>query len=110
MDFRIPLGDWAEEVVSWVTTTLGGLFDFIRAVAAGIYDGVDFALSTPPFYVIILLAAILAFFARGWVFALGSVIGLLVIVGVDQWDNAMDTLALVLVASVIAIAISIPLG
>jgi len=33
-----------------------------------------------------------------------------VIAGVDQWDAAMDTLALVLVASAIAIAISIPVG
>jgi ABC-type proline/glycine betaine transport system permease subunit len=37
-------------------------------------------------------------------------VGLLVIVAVDQWDNAMDTLALTLVAAFIAVLISIPLG
>ncbi|MGO2660431.1 ABC transporter permease [Mycetocola reblochoni] len=110
MEFRIPLGDWAEEAVAWITATLGGLFDVIRAIAAGIYDAVDVVLASPPFWVIIIIAVVLAFIARGWVFALGSAIGLLVIVGVDQWDNAMDTLALVLVASAIAILISIPLG
>lgn len=109
-EFRIPLGDWAETVVDWVTETLGGLFDLIRTIALGIYDAVDFVLSTPPFWAIIIVAVILAFVARGWVFAVGSGIGLLVIVGVDQWDNAMDTLSLVLVASAIAILISIPLG
>ncbi|MBC7442107.1 MAG: proline/glycine betaine ABC transporter permease [Ramlibacter sp.] len=109
-DFRLPLGTIVEGFIDWITDTFGFLFDFIRAVFDGAYEMVDFLLVTPPFWVIIVLAAGLALATRGWKFMVGTILGLLVIVGVDQWENAMDTLALVLVASVLAIAFSLPLG
>ncbi|CAM5288348.1 ABC transporter permease/substrate binding protein [Leifsonia shinshuensis] len=106
----IPLGEWATAVVDFVTTTFGGLFDVIRIVFTGMYDGVDWVLQTPPFWGVILIVAILAVWLRGWVFGAGTVLGLLLIAGIGQWPNAMDTLALVLVSSAIAIALSAPLG
>jgi ABC-type proline/glycine betaine transport system permease subunit len=109
-DFRIPLGSWVEGIIDFITDTFGFLFDFVATVVSGAYDIVDAVFSTPPFWAVIIVLAVLGFAARGWKFALGTVVGLAVIVGVDQWDNAMDTLALVLVASVIAILIAVPLG
>jgi ABC-type proline/glycine betaine transport system permease subunit len=109
-DFRIPLGSWVEGIIDFITDTFGFLFDFVATVVSGAYDIVDAVFSTPPFWAVIIVLAVLGFAARGWKFALGTVVGLAVIVGVDQWDNAMDTLALVIVASVIAILIAVPLG
>ncbi|GAA1794413.1 ABC transporter permease [Agromyces lapidis] len=109
-DFRLPLGELAESVIEVVTDVFGGFFAVVRAIFAGLYDAVDLLLSAPPFGVIIAVFAALAFFLRGWKLAVGTVLGLLVIVGVDQWENAMDTLALVLVASAIAIAVAVPIG
>jgi ABC-type proline/glycine betaine transport system permease subunit len=109
-DFRIPLGQWVEDVIDFITDTFGFLFDFVAAVVSGAYDLVDSVFSAPPFWVIALVLVVLGFAARGWKFAVGTAIGLTVIVGIDQWDNAMDTLALVLVASVIAVLIAVPLG
>ena len=109
-DFRIPVGTWIESFIEWITVTFGFVFDFIRLLVDGAFQGVAFVLVAPPFYVIIAIAAAIGFAARGWKFAVGTVIGLSLILGVNQWENAMSTLALVLVASVIAIGISIPLG
>jgi len=109
-DFRIPLGSWADAFIDFITDTFGFFFDFVRAIFSGAYDIVDLALATPPFWVIIIVAGVLGLMIRGWKFAVGTVVGLLVIVGVDQWENAMDSLALVLVASVLAILFSVPLG
>jgi ABC-type proline/glycine betaine transport system permease subunit len=109
-DFRIPLGTWVEDIIDFITDTFGLIFDLIATVISGAYDIVDAVFSTPPFWAVIIVLAVLAFAARGWKFAIGTVIGLALIVGVDQWDNAMDTLALVLVASIIAILIAVPLG
>lgn len=109
-DFRIPLGEGAEAVVEVLGDTLGGLFDLIATVLESVYGGLDWALSTPPFWVIIVVFAALAWAVRGWKLALGTALGLVVIVGVDQWDNAMDTLALVLVAALVAIVVAIPVG
>ncbi len=108
--FRLPLGEIAETVIDVLTDALAGVFAVIRAVFSGLYEGVDAALSSPPFWAVILVLAAIAWYAKGWKLALGTVTGLLVIVGVDQWDNAMDTLALVLVSSLIAVLVSIPLG
>jgi ABC-type proline/glycine betaine transport system permease subunit len=109
-EFRIPLGSWAKSFIDFITDTFGFFFDFVRAIFSGAYDLVDFALASPPFWVIILIAAALGLMIRGWKFAVGTAVGLLVIVGVNQWANAMDSLALVLVASVLAIVFSVPLG
>ncbi|ROQ02944.1 glycine betaine/proline transport system substrate-binding protein [Rathayibacter sp. PhB93] len=109
-DLRLPLGAAAETVVDVLTQTFQPVFDLLRTVFGAAYTGVDFVLATPPFWVVIALIAVLAYAARGWVFGLGSAVGLLLIASVDQWDNAMDSLALVLVASAVAIALSVPLG
>ena len=54
--------------------------------------------------------AAIAWWASGWKLGVGTALSFTVIVGVNQWGNAMDTLALVVIATVVAVAISIPLG
>lgn len=108
--FRIPFGDWVDTGTEWIIENLRWLFTFLRAVFLGMYEGIDWILQTPPFWVIMLLIAVIAYFAKGWKLALGSVIGLIFILSVNQWGNAMSTLALVIVATVIAIVISVPTG
>ena len=108
--FRIPFGDWIEAVVDFVVANFTGFFGVLRSIFLGMYDGLVWVLTSPPFWVIIILVAGIALLARGVLFSLGSAAGLLFIVSVDQWDNAMDTLALVLVAAFIATIISVPLG
>ena len=109
-DLRLPLGDWVETFVDFITTYLTVVFDVIRAVFLALYDAVDWVFATPPWWAIVIVLAAVAVYARGWRFGAGTVLGLLLIVFVDQWDNAMDTLALTLVAAFIAVLISIPLG
>ncbi|MET1019688.1 MAG: ABC transporter permease subunit [Microterricola sp.] len=106
----IPLGQWVESFIEFLTSSLGWFFDGLRTAFGGLYDLVDLLLSSPPFWVIIAVIALLGLVLRGWLFAAGSAIGLLLIVLLGQWGNAMDTLALVLVASAIAIVVSVPLG
>ncbi|KSW17920.1 proline/glycine betaine ABC transporter permease, partial [Cellulomonas sp. B6] len=107
---RVPLGQWVDGGVAWVTDTFRPLFSFIKDVLVGIYDVLDVVLSGPPFWVVALVLAALAFLAKGWRLAVGSLVGFVVIASVGQWGNAMDTLALVILASAIALAIALPLG
>ena len=110
MDFRIPLGQWVEDFVDVLTDTLQPLFDVIRAIFLGAYDLVNLVLQSPPFWAIIIAVAVLAFLAKGWKLAVGVILSFTLILAVNQWENAMDTLSLVLVASLIAVIISVPLG
>jgi glycine betaine/proline transport system permease protein len=107
---RIPLGSWVEDVVDWVTSAWKPFFTIVKNVVLSIYDAVDWVLATPPFWAVGLVLVLAALLASGWRLALGSAVGLVVVAGLDQWENAMDTLALVIVASVIALLVAIPLG
>ncbi|MDE0545059.1 proline/glycine betaine ABC transporter permease [Microbacterium sp. C7(2022)] len=109
-NLRLPLGEWVEAFVDFIGDVFGWLFDAIATVLGVIYDGLDWLLVTPPFWAIIIVFAALAFWVKGWKLAVGTAVGLFFIVLVDQWEAAMDSLALVLVAAAIATAISIPLG
>ncbi|MCR2794179.1 proline/glycine betaine ABC transporter permease [Microbacterium sp. zg.Y625] len=109
-DVRLPIGDIAETFVRWLIDTFGWLFDGLRSLFLAIYDALEWVLQAPPFWAVIVVLAALALWAKGVWLAVGTVVGLLVIVGVGQWQNAMQSLALVIVASVIALAIGIPLG
>lgn len=108
--FRIPLGDWVEVGLDWLTTTLDGFFTVIRHLFVNAYDGLNWVLAAPPYWAVIIVFAALAWWASSWKLGVGTAFGFAVIVGVDQWENAMDSLALVVIATVVAVAISIPLG
>ena len=108
--FRIPIGDWVADGVDWVVQNAETPFLWLRTLFLGLYDLLDAALTSVSPWLLIVLVVVLALFARGWVFALGGGIGLILIMGMDQWTNAMDTLSLVLVSAFLAIVISIPLG
>ncbi|EMQ98710.1 ABC transporter permease [Paeniglutamicibacter gangotriensis] len=108
--FRIPVGKWAETGLDWVIANLGAFFDGLKAFFAQFYNALDWVLSTPPFWAVIIVLAALAFWLKGWKLSLGTILGFLLIYGMNQWDNAMDSLALVLVASLVAVVISVPLG
>ncbi|AYD90374.1 proline/glycine betaine ABC transporter permease [Actinomyces sp. 2119] len=108
--FRIPVGDWADAAVDWVTTAWEAFFDGVSSLIQSCFDGVDWLLAAPPFWLVIIVLTALAWVARGWLGGLSAAAGFLVIYGMDQWENAMDTLSLVLVSSFFALVIGIPLG
>jgi glycine betaine/proline transport system permease protein len=107
---RVDLGEWVSDGVDWLTENLGGLFDGIKDTLQGAYDGVEWVFTTPPFWAVALVLALLATWAKTWRLGVTVLVGLVVIAGVDQWEHAMDTLSLVLVSAVIALVIAIPLG
>ncbi|WP_306231325.1 ABC transporter permease [Agrococcus beijingensis] len=109
-DVRLPLGDWVETGVDWITVNLAVLFDVIRALVNGLFDVAEWVFTEPPAIVMILVLTVLALLARGWRMGVGTLVGLVAIVLVDQWDNAMATLALTIVAAFFALLIAIPLG
>ncbi|WP_314457779.1 ABC transporter permease subunit, partial [uncultured Microbacterium sp.] len=108
--FRIPVGSWVDAGVDWVRDNLSGLLDLVAVVVRLLVGGLSDVLLAAPIIVVILVAAALAWLLRSWKLALGTVIGFALILAMGQWVTAMQTLALVLVATVVAVAISVPLG
>jgi glycine betaine/proline transport system permease protein len=108
--FRIPLGSWVESGVDWVKTNLDGFLDVVSFVVTFLVDGLTSLLLLPYFFVVIALAALIAWTVRSWQLAIGTVISFTLIVAMGLWVPAMQTLALVLVAALVAVVIAVPLG
>lgn len=107
---RLPLGSWVADAISWITSTFRAVFSAIKSLLEGAYDGLDTVLGGPPFWIIAVALALVALFAKGWKLAVGALVGFVVIAGVGQWGNAMDSLSLVILASAIALLLAVPLG
>ena len=58
----------------------------------------------------VLIFAGLGVVAADWKFGLGTLVGLGVVAGMPFWEETMDTLAAVLVASAFAVLLAVPLG
>ncbi|WP_029149768.1 ABC transporter permease subunit [Microbacterium indicum] len=123
MDFpRLPLGSWAADVVDWLVANAHGLFDVLRTIFTSMYNALYTLLGADYFWIVpgqlavtgmslvIVVIVAIALLARGWVFGAGTLIGMLFIASVAQWDNAMATLSLVIVATFWSLVIAIPLG
>ncbi len=107
---RLPLGDWVDTGVDWLLAHMSWLFDAIKTVVEGMYDGINAVLTAPQPLLLAGILAVIAWWLRGLVAGVLAFAGFLLIDSLDLWDRAMSTLALVLVATVIALVISIPLG
>jgi glycine betaine/proline transport system permease protein len=107
---KIPLAEWTESGVDWITDTFDGAFDLLDTVIDIVIGSLEFALLTPPALLIVAILSVIAFLLAGWRVALFTVLGLLFVISLDLWEAAMQTLALVLAATVVALAIGIPIG
>ncbi|MER5526784.1 ABC transporter permease/substrate binding protein [Streptomyces sp. NPDC002677] len=107
---RLRLGDWVDSGVNWLVAHMSWLFDAIRTVVEGMYDGIDGVLTAPAPLLLAGIFAVLAWWLRGLTAGVLAFAGFALVDSLDLWDRAMSTLALVLVATVIALVISVPLG
>jgi glycine betaine/proline transport system permease protein len=106
----IPLGRWVADLIDWLLATVPWLFDAVSAVMQVLVDGLTDALATPPPVVWLVVFTLVALLVRGWGLALYTVLAFLLVISLELWVETMQTLALVLVAAVIATAIGVPIG
>jgi glycine betaine/proline transport system permease protein len=107
---HVPLGEWVSDLVDWLLATVPWLFDAVSSVMQVLVDGLTDVLVSPPPVVWIVVATVLALLVRGPWLALYTLLAFLLVVSLELWVETMQTLALVLVAAVIAAAIGVPLG
>ena len=106
----IPIGTWLETGFTWFKNTFDAVFDVIGDVLTGAINGISGILQAPDPLVLTAIFALLAWLVRDWKLGVGTVVGMVLIIGMDMWDPAMETLALVVVATLVALVIGIPLG
>lgn len=112
MNFQIPIAQTVEHIVDWMTTNWAGFFNVIQSGGQGGMDTIsNMLLAVPPLLMIVGMT-IFAFLASGkkYGFPLFTLGGLLLIWNQGLWSDLMQTTTLVLISSLVAIVIGIPLG
>ena len=110
-DNKLPLGEWMETGVDWLTMNASGFFDAISIfLETIILFVVDIFKWMPPAAPIITTAAIAWFLHRSIPLVVFIVLALLTILNLGYWQEMLETFVLVFAATTISVLIGVPLG
>ncbi len=107
---RQQTGAGIDSAVGWITVTGAWLFDSISTAVTYALKYIEDFLKWVPWPALVLALTMLAFAMGRWALATFTAIALLYIGFMDLWQNTIDTIALMVVAVAVAMAIGLPLG
>ncbi|ANC01287.1 choline ABC transporter permease subunit [Pseudomonas putida] len=111
IDQKIPLGQYIASFVEWLTQNGANYFDAIAQGLEFMIHGVTSALTWfNPFVLIALFAALAHLIQRKWALTVFVALSFLLILNLGYWQETMETLAQVSFATVVCVAIGVPLG
>ncbi|SDM85210.1 glycine betaine/proline transport system permease protein [Franzmannia pantelleriensis] len=107
---RIPLGGWIEGGLSWLTSEYSMVTRAIsRATQTGINGLNDALMWLPPWALLLIIVAICWKLANTRL-AIGAAAGLALIWNLGLWNPMIETLTLVVIATMVAVVIALPVG
>lgn len=106
----IEIGKYIESAVEWLTEHGAAFFDLLVLAVEGIIDGILHILLGMPFYIPIAILSFMAWYKSGRGTGLFTLLGLSLVYGMGFWEETMQTLALVLSSTGMALLLGIPLG
>jgi glycine betaine/proline transport system permease protein len=109
--FKIPIGDWAEAVVDWLTANGSWFFDGLSTAVTAIIDAILWCLQTPPALVIVAIFALVAWLLQRSIWTVVLVLlGFLYVLNQGYWEETTESLTLVLTACAVCMGIGVPIG
>jgi glycine betaine/proline transport system permease protein len=109
--YKIPIGAWGKAFFTFLTDNFNAFFRGISGGLNFLLDGiVNLLLTLPPIVLILLIAGLAWFLQRSKVLAIGVLIGLVFILNQGLWKQTVQTLVLVVAATVASMLIGVPLG
>src|SRR5699024_5368991 len=103
----VPLGNLVDDSVDWLKENVSSLFYAFSAIMNFLVGNLTDLLMMIPALALIPILALIAFTLRSWKLAVGTVIGFALVLSMDQGETMVQTMALVRVASVSAVAIAV---
>ncbi|WP_336407679.1 proline/glycine betaine ABC transporter permease [Gallaecimonas pentaromativorans] len=107
---RIPLGQWIADGIDLLTSQFSNATRAISDSTEQAIDWVIDCLMWIPEWAFILATAVIAWRLKGWRFALTSALGLGLIWNLELWYPMIETLTLVLFATLSSIVLALPIG
>ncbi|ADZ71989.1 choline ABC transporter permease subunit [Polymorphum gilvum] len=110
-EHKLPVGPWAKAVVDWLTDNADWLFDGLSLGLETMIRAILWVLQAPHPLVVVVLATALAYgIRRSLSFPLFVLAALLLIINQGYWKETTETLALVVGASTVCMALGVPIG
>ncbi|MBG9986520.1 ABC transporter permease/substrate binding protein [Facklamia sp. DSM 111018] len=108
----IPLADWVDAATNWITVTFSGLFNLLQNLGNAMMNGFSGILGAIPplLFIAFITLGMFIISKRNWGISIFTLLGLLFVYNQGLWDHLINTLTLVMMASLISIIIGIPLG
>ena len=106
----LDVGDFFNWLIPWLETNLDPVFRAIKYIVEGVLDPIEAVLLFPPWFVITIIFAALAWWITGWRIGLFTAIGFALIRHMDVWEEAMETVALIGTSVILALVLAIPIG
>ncbi len=108
---RIDLAEWIDAIMDWVLTNLDGFFDAIGGGVLYVLLNIERFLLWLPWLVVVVVVGLVAWRAIGrWWAGLILALFMVLIGSFGYWDLSMMTLAIIIVAVIISLALGIPTG
>ncbi|AUI87834.1 choline ABC transporter permease subunit [Vibrio azureus] len=110
-DNKLPLGDWLEAGVEWLTDNAAGFFDSISIfLETIILFFVDVFKWMPPALPIVITAALAWYLHRSMSLVVFIVLALLLILNLGYWQEMLETFVLVFAATTLSVLVGVPIG
>lgn len=107
---RIPLGNWIESGLTWLTSEYSGVTRGISRFTQTGISALNDSLMWLPEWALLALIALLCWKLAGPRLAIGAVAGLALIWNLGLWNPMIETLTLVVFATMVAVIIALPVG
>lgn len=110
-EHKLPLGQWMEAFVDWLTFNATGFFDAVSfSLEWLILTAVEIFQWFPPFVPMAITAAIAWFLHRSIPLVAFVVAALMLILNLGYWQEMLETFVLVLTATTLSVILGIPIG
>jgi len=110
-EHKIPIGAWLKSFVDLLNEHAQGLFDFIALVLGGLISALtELLVWFPPLLLIALFVVGAWLLHRSLWLAVFIALALLLVANLGYWEATMETLSLVIWATVVCVVIGVPIG
>ncbi|NVK37548.1 MAG: choline ABC transporter permease subunit [Gammaproteobacteria bacterium] len=110
-NYKLPLGEYIEIFFDWLVDVASGFFDAVSVSLEWlITSSTDVLLWLHPAVFIVFLGGFAMWLHRSWSLLIFVVASLLLIWNLGYWEEMMQTLSLVLYATLLCVLLGLPLG
>jgi len=109
-EFRLPIGKVFKDIIDWMDTNFASFFEVVTKIIKWMVVTMENALIAVPVVIMILLLTLIAWKIAGRGIAVFTAVAFIIIGSMELWAETMQTLSLVIISTVIALGMGIPMG